>query len=66
MTNHNLLKTVIEGGRVLQRRRVRRRAEPLLSAADRNFRIWPTRKVAWREFSEKLGPTLDVWASLEK
>ena len=66
MTTNNLLRTVIEGGRVIQHRRVRRAFRALVSGADSTFAAYPVRKVAWREFSDKLGPVADAWVSFEK
>ena len=66
MTTNNLLRAVIEGGRVVQRRRVRRAFRALVSGADSTFTIVPARKLAWREFSDKLGPVVDAWVSFGK
>ena len=66
MTTNDLLRTVIEGGRVIQRRRERRAFRALVTGADSTFSVFPARKVAWREFSDKLGPVVDTWVSFGK
>jgi len=66
MTTNNLLKTVIEGGRLVQRRHVRRVFGALVSGADKNFSVCPARKVAWREFRDELRPVVEAWVFFGK